>query len=138
MQGDSAEIDLADLYSNPEQFTTNEKILRQFHYLRDKRIPKLKNALIAELHARIAYGISCFLMVAMGAAMGLIFRGGQFISAFAISAVPAAVVIAMLLMGKGMVRNPDVSASLGLACIWGGIVALMVANMLLYLHLARK
>jgi len=134
----AAEIELSDLYNNPGQFTTNEKILKQFRYLRDKRIPKLKGALIAELHARIAYGVSCFLMVAMGGALGLIFRGGQFISAFAISAVPAALVIALLLMGKGMVRNPDVSTQLGLACIWGGIVALIVANTLLYVHLARR
>ncbi|HUU21882.1 MAG TPA: LptF/LptG family permease [Phycisphaerae bacterium] len=134
----SEEIGLSDLYADPGRFTTNQKIIRTIDHLKTKRIPNLKGALIAELNARIAYGVSCFLMVAMGAALGVIFRGGQFISAFAISAVPAAVVIALLLMGKGMVRNPDVSTSLGLACIWGGIIALLVANLLLYLHLARK
>lgn len=132
------EIELSDLYTDPGQYTTNEKIIHQINYLKDKRIPKLLGALKAELHARIAYGVSCFLMVAMGAALGLIFRGGQFISAFAISAVPAALVIAMLLMGKGMVRNPDVSTGLGLMCIWGGIIGLLAANVLLYMHLARK
>jgi lipopolysaccharide export LptBFGC system permease protein LptF len=130
------QIGLSELYTDPN--ATSERIARRIRYLKEKRIPKLKGALIAELHARVAYGVSCFLMVAMGAALGLIFRGGQFISAFAISAVPAALVIAMLLMGKGMVRNPDVSASLGLTCIWGGIVALLAANGLLYWHLARK
>jgi len=130
------QITLSDLYRDPN--AASEKIAQKIDYLKNERIPKLKGALIAELHARIAYGVSCFLMVAMGAALGLIFRGGQFISAFAISAVPVALVIAMLLMGKGMVRNPDVSAGLGLTCIWAGIVALLAANGLLYWHLARK
>ena len=121
-----------------EQFTRSRKILRHVDYLKDKRISNLRSALVAELHARVAYGLSCFLMVAMGAALGVIYRGGQFISAFAISAVPASIIIALILMGKGMVRNPSVRPEYGLACIWGGIAALLVANALLYLRLARK
>jgi lipopolysaccharide export LptBFGC system permease protein LptF len=132
------EIRLIDLYERPKEYTQNRKIIDDIDMLRTWRIPRLRLALIAELHARIAYGLSCFLMVAMGAALGLIFRGGQFITAFAISAVPAAVVIALLLMGKGMVRNPDVSAGWGLACIWGGIVLLLLADVLIYWRLARR
>ncbi len=130
-------IQLSDL-RDPRRYTRNDKILRSIRRLVVKRIPHIKAGLMAELHARVAYGASCFLMVAMGAALGLIFRGGQSISAFAISAVPAAVVIALLVMGKEMVRNPDVSEATGLACIWGGIAALLAANVLIYLHLADK
>lgn len=130
-------VSLSEL-AHPKKHTRNEKILERIKYLAGQRIPRLRAALVAEMHARAAYGLSCFLMVAMGAALGLIFRGGQFISAFAISFVPAAIVIAMLVMGKEMVRNPGVSEASGLACIWGGIVALLAANVLIYLHLARK
>jgi len=134
----SAGIRLTDVYARPEEFTTNPKVLKEIDYLRRRRIPRLADGLIAELHSRVAYGVSCFLMVAMGAALGLIFRGGQFISAFAISAVPAASVITLLMMGKGMVRNHALPAEMGLACIWGGIAALLAANVLIYWRLARR
>ena len=132
------QIELIDLYEDPARYTRSKRIIASIDYLKKKRISRLEGALIAEMHARVAYGLSCFLMVAMGAALGTIFRGGQFISAFVISAVPASLVIALLLMGKGMVQNPDVEAAYGLACIWGGIVALLIANVLIFLHLARK
>jgi len=134
----AAAIDLPDLYNAPQKLTSDPKVLSAIDRLKTKRIPQLRNDLIAELHVRVAYGASCFLMVAMGAALGLMFRGGQFISAFALSAVPAAAVIIMLLMGKAMVRNPAGNDMLGLACIWGGIGGLLVANLVIYAHLARK
>ena len=130
-------IELPDLYA-PQKLTSDPKVLGAIDRLKNKRIPQLRSDLIAELHVRVAYGASCFLMVAMGAALGLMFRGGQFISAFALSAVPAAAVIIMLLMGKAMVRNPASSDTLGLACIWGGIAGLLVANLVIYARLARK
>lgn len=128
----------ADLCSHPELHTRNEQILKEIRALQNVQIPRLRDALLAELHSRVAYGVSCFLMVAMGAALGLMFRGGQFISAFAISAVPASAVITMLLMGKGMVRNQDLPPELGLTCIWGGIVLLVLANIVIYIRLARR
>jgi len=134
----SEDVGLADLYDDPNSLTSNPNILKAMDALLNDRIPKERSGLKAELHVRVAYGGSCFLMVAMGAALGLIFKGGQFISAFALSAVPAAAVIIMLVMGKQMVSNPSSSDTLGLACIWGGVAALLVANLLIYAHLARK
>ncbi len=129
-------VELPDLYGT-RKITSDPKVLGAIDRLKKRRIPQLMSNLIAELHVRVAYGASCFLMVAMGAALGLMFRGGQFISAFALSAVPAAAVIIMLLMGKAMVRNPASSDVLGLACIWGGIGGLLVANVAIYARLAR-
>jgi len=135
----AAAIELPDLYNNdPRKLTSDPKVLSAIDRMKNRRIPQLHSDLIAELHVRVAYGASCFLMVAMGAALGLMFRGGQFISAFALSAVPASAVIIMLLMGKAMVRNPASSDMLGLACIWGGIAGLLVANLVIYARLARK
>jgi len=134
----AGQIGLFDLYDRPEQFTQNRRIIEDINELRTTRIPRLRSALIAELHVRVAYGLSCFLMVAMGAALGTIFRGGQFLSAFAISSVPAVLVFAMLLMGREMIRNPDVEAAYGLAAIWGGIVAMLLANVAVYWRLGRR
>jgi len=134
----SERVGLADLYDDPNSLTSNPKILRAVDALLNDRIPEERSDLKAELHVRVAYGGSCFLMVAMGAALGLIFKGGQFISAFALSAVPAAAVIIMLVMGKQMVSNPSSSDTLGLVCIWGGVGALLVANLVIYARLALK
>jgi lipopolysaccharide export LptBFGC system permease protein LptF len=86
----------------------------------------------AEMHQRLAYGISCLLMVMLGAALGLLLRGGQVLAAFAITAVPASCVIIMLLMGKQMIANPAVPAWYGICIIWGGIAALAVVNAYFY------
>ena len=77
-------------------------------------------------------------MVALGAALGVIFRGGQLISAFALSVAPATVIIVLILMGKEMVRNPDSSFEWGLVSIWAGLVVLLVANVFVYGRLVRR
>lgn len=132
---DADNINLSDLRLNPEKFTTNAAALDKIKGL---KIAKLESKIIAEMHTRIAYSLSCFLLVAMGAALGLIFRGGQFISAFALAAMPGTLIIIMLLVGKQIIRNPDVPTSLGLAAIWGGIVAMLMANICVFGYLRRK
>jgi lipopolysaccharide export LptBFGC system permease protein LptF len=134
----AAGIRLEDICLRGGELTSSTGILNEIRYLNVESIPRLTNRIIAELHGRIAYGISCFLMVAMGAALGLMFRGGQIISAFALAVVPAAIVIVMMLMGKQLVRRVDLPTFYGLAGIWSGIVALLVADACVYLHLARK
>ncbi|RPI60395.1 MAG: LptF/LptG family permease [Planctomycetaceae bacterium] len=110
-----------------------------------RTINKIKGTIIAEMHSRVAFGVSCFLLVALGSALGLIFRGGQIITAFAIVVAPAMLVFVMILMGKDLVANPDIQRQfdgkgiwLGLAAIWGGIVILAVANVFVYLRLLRR
>ena len=134
----AAGIRLEDICLRGGELTSSTGILNEIRNLNVESIPRLTNRIIAELHGRIAYGISCFLMVAMGAALGLMFRGGQIISAFALAVVPAAIVIVMMLMGKQLVRRVDLPTFYGLAAIWSGIVALLVADACVYLHLARK
>jgi len=129
---------LEDIYAADASLTSSERILKKIHQLKDQTIRKLIGKIKAEMHGRIAYGVSCFLLVAVGAALGLLFRGGQVISAFAISVAPAAVVIVLVIMGKQMVANPGVSQAAGLACIWSGIALLLAGNAVLYAHLARK
>jgi len=131
-------INLTDIYKEPEKITSDKKVIASINNLRNKRIPQLRSDLMAELHVRSAYGASCFLMVAMGAALGLMFRGGQFISAFALSAVAAALPLLTLIMGKELIRNPANSDLLGMACIWGGIMMLAVADVVIYARLSRK
>ena len=140
-------ISLGDLLDRPadfivstgEQPTDEERdVIEHIEFLRDVRVPKLNNANIALMHFRASYGASCFLMVAMGAALGLMFRGGQVLVAFVLALMPAAVVLLMGMMGKEMVRNPSVPTVFGLMCIWGGIALILTANVVVYWDLSRK
>jgi len=137
IQDQANEITLEQIYQ-AESTTLNSGIRTLVRFLKNKRVPQLMNKIKAEMHGRVAYGASCLLMVALGAALGLIFRGGQIMSAFTISVVPSAVVIVMMLMGKQLLRNPGVSEVWGLLAIWAGVLALLTANGVIYLRLARR
>ena len=131
-------IDLKDLCYDPESYTGDPDILAQIGQLRERDMPNLVLDVIAEMHKRIAYGASCFMMVAMGAALGLTFRGGQVVQAFALAIVPAALVIIMVYMGGEMIRNVSVPTAVGVASLWSGIGLITLGNVMLYGRLARR
>ncbi len=134
----SKRIRLQDIISRADELTQDKKILKRIGRAKDRAIHKLLNQIKAEMHMRAAFGVGCFLMVAMGAAMGLILRGGQVIVAFAITAVPASLVIVMMFVGKQIAVSRGTPAIVGLAVIWGGVIALMIANAGIYYLLSRK
>jgi len=114
-------ITLQQVYSNVKELTDSPGINTELEKLKNLEVVKQNNNIIAEMHGRIAYSTSCVLLVSLGAALGLMFRGGQIISAFATSVVPAAAVIVMIIMGKKMVENPDAPVLPGLVAIWSGL-----------------
>ena len=126
------------VYSDPEAYTKDPKVLVKLKELTNSRIPKIVGEIIAEMHSRIAFGLSCMLLVTLGAALGVIFKGGQVISAFAITVIPAAGIIIMILMGKQLIANPKASDFIGFIAIWGGIVAIGIINVLIFYRLSRK
>ncbi len=121
-----------ELYDNAAGYSHFPVVHSRIKNLHDKIIPRLLDKVCAEIHQRLAYGISCLLMVMLGAALGLIFRGGEVLVAFAISAGPASVVIVVILMGKQLISNPGVPAEYGIAAIWGGIALLAAATVYVY------
>ncbi len=128
----------ADVYSNPEAYTKDPKVLLKLEQLKESRVPKIIGEIIAEMHSRIAFGLSCMLLVTLGAALGVIFKGGQVISAFAITVIPAAGIIVMILMGKQLIANPKASDLLGFVAIWGGIIIMGILNAGVFYRLSRK
>ncbi|MFW6065784.1 MAG: LptF/LptG family permease, partial [Planctomycetota bacterium] len=128
---------LEHIYQLAETHLVEESALGDVRRLQ-QRAPRLLNRILAEMHGRVAYGVSCFLLVAMGAALGLIFRGGEVISAFALCVLPTALVIVLVIMGKEMMTSPDISVSAGLATMWSGIMALVVGDAVFYSYLARR
>ena len=86
-------------------------------------------------HCGIEWGA---VLVALGAALGLIFKGGQMITAFVLSVIPGAASIIMVLMGKKMIENLHSSDDGGMIAVWGGNGVLLIAVIVIYYGLSRK
>ena len=114
----------------------------------DKAVAQLKNNTIrlllartqSEMNFRLSYAISTVFLVMLGAALGLLLRGGQALAAFAIGAVPTSLTVLTLYMGKEMIRHINVAhaAPLGMAIVWGGVAVLIAGTLYVYLAPLRK
>ena len=98
------------------------------------------NQVLAESNNRVSFAISCLVLVMVGAALGLMFRSGNYLTAFAISFIPALMTITLIVAGQrvsGSLPDPmtvDVRSyqnkplHTGLALIWtGNCVNLLLA-----------
>lgn len=129
---------LSALYDHPKDFTEDAGILATIQGIREDRPAKIRGEIVAEMNVRVAFGLSCALLVALGAALGVIFRGGQMLVAFVISVVPAAAVFVLILAGKKMISNPKSSDLAGLITMWGGLAVMLVIDMIVYYRLSKK
>jgi lipopolysaccharide export LptBFGC system permease protein LptF len=129
---------ISELYHQPEMFTQDKQILNEIKRLKEDRPKKIRGEIKAEMHSRIAFGLSCMLLVAAGAGLGLVCKGGQMITAMAISAIPGSIVLVVVMMGKKMISNPKSSDMAGVLMIWGAILGMLVFDMVLYHRLGRR
>ena len=126
--------DILALYQNPQLYPSVKGSIAQMNLT----IRDLKRKILAEMHGRVAYGIGCFLLVAIGGALGLLFRGGQILSAFGLSCIPAMVLIILTIMGKQLIGNPGVNPIYGLLSIWSGVAILLLVSIYVYAFPLRR
>ena len=131
-------VPLLDLYRNIENYTSDPKIVKQVKSFHGHREQKLRRKVVAEIHWRLSYGTSCMLLVAMGAAIGVMFKGDHMLSAFAVSVVPAAIGFILMYTGKSMISNPKSNEFVGIAIIWGSLGMLFLADLFIYAKLSRR
>ncbi len=81
---------------------------------------KLLAKLQAEIHSRASFAISCLVLVMVGCALGMLFRTSNFLTAFAVSFIPAMFSVALIVTGQQVCSHARNSAALGLTFIWGG------------------
>ncbi len=105
----------------------------------------LSNGILSETHGRASFSLSCLILVLVGCALGLMFRSGNFLSAFAVSVVPALICIALIVTGQHTCENVprDITQfqntkDLGLALIWSGNVAVTLIAAVLLGRLQRR
>lgn len=85
----------------------------------------------ATMHVRLGLSASALVIVVMGALLGLIFRGSHPLAAFALSCVPAALVITLIcITGYPMAQRPA-TAQVGIGVIWGSLAGLAMLDLLL-------
>jgi hypothetical protein len=97
----------------------------------DRQLIVLNNDIISEMHGRMAFALSCLILVLVGCALGMMFRSGNFLTAFAISFVPALLSITLIIAGQqtcGNIpwqRGPtwENPLNMGVALIWSGNIA---------------
>ena len=93
---------------------------------------KLISSIRSEMHARASFAVSCFILVMVGCALGMISKSGNFLSAFAVSVVPALLCIALIVTGQHVCENTPKSMGMGLSLIWSGnVIVLVMATVLL-------
>lgn len=90
----------------------------------------LRNDIAAELNSRGAFAVSCLFLVIAGCALGMMFKSGNFLSAFALSFIPAILCITLIIAGQKTCGNvpQDIAKlegfrdplKLGIAIIWSG------------------
>src|SRR2546423_8530263 len=81
---------------------------------------KLLGKLLSEIHSRASFAISCLVLVLTGCALGMMFRSSNFLSAFAVSFIPAILCIVLIVTGQQVCNHASKGMGLGLAFIWSG------------------
>lgn len=109
---------------------------------------QISNSIVSELHSRASFAVSCFILVMVGCALGMMFRSGNFLNAFAVSVVPALISIALIITGQHTCENipqlHQMSANfsnplnLGLGLIWSGNVIVAIIALTLIGKLQRQ
>lgn len=99
----------------------------------------------SEMHGRASFAVSCFVLVLIGSSLGLMFKSGNFLSAFAVSVVPALISIALIVTGQHTMEgipNPvtihNNPLHLGMTLIWSGNAAVLLIGLILLTKLQRR
>lgn len=98
---------------------------------------KFVREVTSELHSRMTLSLTVFVLVILGAALGIVSSGGHAFGVFGISFVPAVVVIVMNIMGRQLAENPQ-TANLGIATMWLAIAVVAFLDVWVLARVVRR
>jgi lipopolysaccharide export LptBFGC system permease protein LptF len=127
-------------------------------FLRDRELPerdvlrlkreliRISNQILAEMNSRASFAVACLILVMVGCSLGILFKSGNFLTAFAVSVVPALLSILLIVTGQHTCENVPYAISanyhnplpIGLAMVWAGNVAVLVIAVTLLTKLQRQ
>lgn len=102
-----------------------------------KEIQKMVLEMTGIVHARSAFSASVFVLVILGAALGIILRGSDYLTAFFISFLPGLFIVVSIVMGRQLTENSNTS-NVGIAIIWGVIVLVAAADVVVLTKFLRR
>lgn len=129
-------LDAAALLAGPSDSASDDP-LRE---LREKALAERAETVCrirGTIHERLAFSVSVFVLVVLGAALGIILRGAHVVTAFGICFVPSLLVIVTIVMGKQMANNPPTHA-VGLLIIWLGILIAVALDAWILTRVLRR
>lgn len=89
------------------------------------------------IHSRIAFSASVLVMLVLAAALAIIYRGGQLLTAFVISFIPALLVVVLNIAGRQLSENPGTHL-IGVSMMWSGIALVAVADVVVLGRFLRR
>lgn len=91
------------------------------------KIEAERRKVISVLHFRMSFAGSALVTILMGAALGVLFRGGQALAAFGIACIPLGAVTILIMMGRQLAENAG-GETIGAIVIWGGLLLVALAD----------
>ena len=98
---------------------------------------KLLREIRIEKHSRLAFGISCVVLVLLGTVLGIVMKSSHLLMAFGVSFIPAAFCLITIFTGKHIAEKTD-TQTMGILFLWSGVFLVAVADLLIYKRLARN
>lgn len=105
-----------------------------------RNLMRQNNSVISEFYSRLSFAISCLVLVLVGYGLGVMFKSGNYLTAFAVSVVPALLSIVLIVTGQHICENVPYDLGkdfknplgLGLAVLWSGnaIVLLLAVGLM--------
>jgi lipopolysaccharide export LptBFGC system permease protein LptF len=89
------------------------------------------------VHARNAFSASVLVLVVLGAALGIIFRGADYLTAFFVAFLPGIFITVAIVMGRQMTENVNTSL-IGICVMWGVIVLVGLADGYILTRVLRR
>lgn len=113
---------------------------RRVDYARegDRRdVLKLGQEITGIIHSRLAFSGSSLVVLIFAAALGIICRGGQMLTAFTIAFIPGLLVVVLNIMGRQLTENTG-THMVGIVVIWAGLVLLAIADVVILTRFIRR
>ena len=90
-----------------------------------------------EKHSRLAFGISCVVLVLLGTVLGIVLKSSHLLMAFGVSFIPAAFCLITIFTGKHIAEKTD-TQTMGILFLWSGVFLVGIADLLIYKRLAKS
>lgn len=103
-----------------------------------RKILKTLIQIKAETHSRLVFGIGCLPLIMIGIGLGIAKKEGHLLTAFGVSAIPAAVLIVCIMMGKNIAKNPGSGIDSGLMLMWVGLGLLSLLAVVIYRKIMKN